>query len=1138
MKFPAYWPSGLDLDETDTSFDPNTVYYGIFDPTKRYAYDSTGNYFYETSSGEWSGSFLNWLTMRRYDILLKILVGGNYKVGVNGNKFIQGFNTLEKYIYVGHYIFKKKCSYRGFFPSVYIGKTFYVGVDRDGINEERTDRNDRFWFKVGGKYYAIRLKVDEQPAGILHAMPENQIRLGIMVFNHGDRYEDDIGKDGGYVVRYIADIDNTTSIADIFLNQDVYETDSSPLPLLYPHNWTPLAETLYEAVRYFKAEASAYNSVNYANYDPIQYWCQKNFVILITDGESTKDQNLPGTCFSGYGVVRDSSFNIKNWMDKIASNEGYSSQWCSSLSSDGSYYLEGVAYYSHVSDLRSDLSGKQTLTLFTIYTFGRSERAVDILSKAAKYGGFSDSNNNAIPDIQAEWDSDNDGTPDNFFMAPSARELRDALEKVLNAIIAQTLSGTSVSVLSEKAQNGMLSHQAVFYPVKKFVSENQTTEVTWIGYLYTWWLYNSFIVQNIREDTNENKQLDITADWILEWILDESGNLQIKAYSSYANGTRSILEKTYNSFDETHPVWEAGEKLAQENATERKIYTVSSENTLVEFTKNNKSAFSAYFGNNTGFPSCLDNSADNLIEYIRGKDIEGCRNRTTDSGKVWKLGDIIYSTPIAVEYPEYSVVFVGANDGMLHAFRAGYLTKRGFFGSTALYDSSTSNTYAHLGEELWAFIPKNALPYLRYLADPEYCHVYFVDLPPYIISIKGRRILIGGMRFGGATGCNSTSAVNPPDDTCTDPQSDNCVGRSSYFALDVTNPEQPEFLWEFTDKDLGFTYSGPAHITHNGNHYIMFASGPTSYNGTSEQPLKFFILELSTNGTIGSIKETYTKTLLDFPNSFGGRLFTEGVDYNGDGNTDMVFVGVNKSTEEGNVIGIKITDEDPDNWQYVKLFSSNINPVVSKIEYMKCFNENFIYFGTGRWFFKTDNSTSQNNKVYGIRIDACLNDIEKCEIDPLSDLYNDENNVCNALLQDDKTTGWYVELDPEEEGYMKEKDVSDPTPSEQNIIFFTTIQPTGDICGFGGRSRMWALNCATGGNSNSGCPEGAYRTQGFQGTLFLQLSGGNIVQITEETFTENNNRATPWYKGIAPETATPLVSPRRSKGELILWIER
>ena len=88
-----------------------------------------------------------------------------------------------------------------------------------------------------------------------------------------------------------------------------------------------------------------------------------------------------------------------------------------------------------------------------------------------------------------------------------------------------------------------------------------------------------------------------------------------------------------------------------------------------------------------------------------------------------------------------SVVFVGANDGMLHAFQTGILTTQGLPSSTSSsthqIETLTGIPPSSMGQELWAFIPKNSLPYLRCLAapPPSSCHLYYNDLSPYITSM-------------------------------------------------------------------------------------------------------------------------------------------------------------------------------------------------------------------------------------------------------------------------------------------------------------------------------------------------------------------------------------------------------------------
>ena len=81
------------------------------------------------------------------------------------------------------------------------------------------------------------------------------------------------------------------------------------------------------------------------------------------------------------------------------------------------------------------------------------------------------------------------------------------------------------------------------------------------------------------------------------------------------------------------------------------------------------------------------------------------------------------------------MAYVGANDGMLHAFKHGKLeqtwTGKGTNDQARLANPDPTTP---LGSEVWAFVPKNSLPYLKYLADEDYCHLYYVDAPSTIID--------------------------------------------------------------------------------------------------------------------------------------------------------------------------------------------------------------------------------------------------------------------------------------------------------------------------------------------------------------------------------------------------------------------
>jgi len=1124
MRLAAYWPRKLGWDKIDKTFDPNRLYYGIFDPRSRYSYNSWGEYFYEDKNGDWSGNFLNWLTMRRWDILQKVLVGGIVQRTFWGT-FLEGLDLSgHKNLKAFKKACKENCTDYSPYDSDYVYHVGVIGgyfkVYRPGTSEEA--------------YYRIRVKIDYEPIGIIQKTADS-VRYGLMVFNHGSLYEKGDGtRDGGKVIYEVSDDASVDELVETIRDA-------------FPSTWTPLAETYYEAVRYFQHRRSAYNDTSYG--DPIDLRCRKNFVILVTDGESTMDRNLPDSAFSGkVPKVTDSQFSIKEWIGKVEDLEGVKSgsYYKKKLSSRGTYYLPGVSFYAHTTDLRGDFEGEQNLTLYVIYTFGKS--GSDLLKLAAKYGGFTDIDGDGEPD-EGEWDKDGDGLPDTYFEASSGYKLEEALMNAIADILKRASSGSSVATLGGKATKGATLTQALFFPNKRFDSYS----VDWIGALYAWWFYNIPGAQNIREDSDEDKKLTVVRDRIIEWAINDAGNLEISLYSSTPSGQKDKKVAVYSSFDDLKPLWEAGEELQFTRPEDRTIYTTDG-SSLISFDEENAKKLSRYFGSLNR--SCFS-SPEELVSYIRGRDVEGCRSRKVDDeGNTWKLGDIIYSTPVVVKYKDYSVVFVGANDGMLHAFKVGYTkSNRSKAQPVSLQNSITDSGTDELGEELWAFIPKNALPYLRFLADKDYCHMYLVDLKPYIYELDedgdkkpDRIILIGGMRFGGAGkvpedswwssfftgmissffGKSNEEEVYPPPDTCT--SASDCVGLSAYFALDITEPENPKFLWEFTHEDLGFTYSGPAVVKTSTTPgwdglYAVFASGPQNYKGTTKQNLKLFVVDLKTGELVKEINTTLKR-------SFGGRLFTNGVDLDNDGATDYFFMGYVKDTDKGGVIKVK-TQGKPENW---KIRDEDVlklkQPVVSQVRFAQCFKHPYIYFGSGRWFYKEDNDFKRA-AIYGIPLN--------CKGKECSFVADFSDETCS-----EERKAWKVPLEHPEKPFLKERIISDPTITKDNVVIFTSVEPNGDPCSFGGRSRVWVLNCATGQGLTDECPR--YEINELKGTLLLQLSGANIKDIkfdwekgerTPDVLTQEGGKATDWFTGVVPESAPPFIQPYGGLvGELLLWLER
>ena len=881
--------------------------------------------------------------------------------------------------------------------------------------------------------------------------------------------------------------------------------------------------------------------------------CVRNYVILASDGQWNTD------------VWGNISCSINDGFEFMSSDPAVAAYRMHTDVLRVEESLAGVEYEINVSGVYTlglflGGTGEQSLKNVAMYgsfntSFGSWPDDLDDYPKGTCwmddcsewYGMGKGSACTPLPLSTPDWDKNGDGVPDTFLNAHNATEIKKSLLKFLRDILKKVSSGSSVSVLAEKQKKGSTVIQAVFYPEKNFGAKG----ISWIGHVYEYWFLNTKTAQNMREDTNEDKELNILDDYIIEFLIDSSGNLFIDAYESDPSGRKSSLARTYNSIDDVHHLWDAGEHLKNMTADSRRIYGVSEDRSMKEFIPSNKNDFDEFLGS-TDFPDCLTDGGspdyEKLIMYIRGEDFDGCRDRTTEDGNVWKLADIINSSPLVVNYGDFSITFVGANDGMFHAFTSGYIKKQAGSTVAVLCESKDSNCGAGavLGEEIWAFIPKNAMPYLRYLAEPGYCHIYFVDLSPYGIELDydgdgnvDKRIVIGGFRLGGGCDCTGVECVKPPSDTCpnsSDPST--CVGLSSYFAIDVTDPYRPRFLWEFTHQDLGFSYSGPAYIKRkSGNtwkHFIMFASGPTSFEGHSNKPLSVFVLDLLT----GNLLKQYTVPALN--NSFGGKLFTNGLDINGDGQTDYVFLGYTKNvgtTSQGGVLKIWTGDANPDNWEFDKqYFNLAHNPVTAKVESMICFGKPYVFFGTGRFFYKEDDETTLN-ALYGVPF--LCDENNNCETGSINSAHSVDLEPLPCENIADKTQGaWMITLRDNDEVYLKERNISNPTVSNFNAVFFTTTRPTSDLCSFGGRNRSWAFNCATGERITS------KRCQGYTINIppfkyLVQLSGGNIAVYGKNSFTEEGGRATEEGLGIPSESGGKLILPSEGgKLRILLWLEK
>ncbi len=368
-------------------------------------------------------------------------------------------------------------------------------------------------------------------------------------------------------------------------------------------------------------------------------------------------------------------------------------------------------------------------------------------------------------------------------------------------------------------------------------------------------------------------------------------------------------------------LWDAGIALnSQDWDTGREILTYNADNGVkdgVPFRWNDLSATqqTALDWN----PVTLSDDGDgwDRLKYLRGDDSnEGSKYRA----RLRKLGDIVHSAPFFVGVPPYSypdtlesvtyssfatanktrtpMVYVGANDGMLHGFNA------------------------DTGAEVFAYVPRPGYGNLSKLTSPAYSHRYFVDgdatVVDAFVNSAWMSVLAGSLGRGG----------------------------QGIYALDVTDPTvltegnaDNVVLWEFTDADdpdLGYTYGTPVTVKMaNGKWAVVFANGynNTEADGdastTGHAVLYIAFIEGGQDGT-WTLGADYIKldTEMGDPTTPNGLATPAPVDVNGDEIIDYIYAG----DQQGNMWKFLVNDPNPAAWRLAYGNDNKPQPLISAVD--------------------------------------------------------------------------------------------------------------------------------------------------------------------------------------------------------------
>jgi len=510
---------------------------------------------------------------------------------------------------------------------------------------------------------------------------------------------------------------------------------------------------------------------------------------------------------------------------------------------------------------------------------------------------------------------------------------------------------------------------------------------------------------------------------------DWSGRLDARAVN--ADGSLGAL------------VWDAEEQLALRSPATRNIFTRRSDtDTAVEFDFTNLSA-TQQAALNRSASGTTDGLGAQRVNWLRGDDAAhvSFRSRLPAGGVApgdrRLLGDIINSNP---QFSE-GVLYVGANDGMLHAF-----------------DAST-------GEELFAYIPsallvpEGAEPFapVSRLMDPDYGHRYFVDGTVSVVdlSVVGtpRRVLVGSMGAGGRT----------------------------MFALDVTNPASfgaSDVLWEFEHPELGYNVGPPAIVKmSDGTTAAVFGNG---YNSDSDRAM-LFVVNVDTGaliqvidtgvGSSGSPNGLAAPVVTDWPvsNLRANRVYAGDLQ----GNLWRFNVGGAAGTwnDAGNVTAIFTAVGPGGNPQpitaqpIIALNPSNANEIV-------------VAFGTGSYFRLDDQDMpgAPVQSLYGI-LDTTAgvsavtrgNLLQQEITSQTLETFGAESvvvrvvsdNVFNPVVHQ----GWYLDLTVED-GERVISEATFPTGPLQRRVRFSTLIPDENPCGTGRRGFIMDLDIVAGSRTD------------------------------------------------------------------------
>lgn len=679
-------------------------------------------------------------------------------------------------------------------------------------------------------------------------------------------------------------------------------------------NSTPLREALSRVGRYYAGLNDGINKgmIEGTNLDPIQYSCQQNFSILSTDGYWNGNN---GVDLAGNAIQNEDNVNSGYSTRAKGSFDGAFSSAKNTLADTAMYYYKNdLRTTGSVSTNNVPVSINDTNPSQHMVTYAISLGLNGLMNYTPDYITGKNTDFERIKAGTADWPVPNTGIGPTliddlwhatvngrgiFYSAQNSTDLINGLTSAISSLLSQAGASAAASTSSPNIT-----------PSENSIFSGSYRTVAWDGELKS----NSIDPNTgiINPSTNWSARTVLNSQSLAS---SDTRNL----YYMHNNPASSIL-KPFNKISMSVSELNNFTNKCSTNSLGQCLLLTPAQKTLID-------------------------NGDSLINYLRGQS-QYDKNNTTNPlfrAREYTLGDIVNSSPVYVSKPVYDwtdttyqtyktanlgrkkMVYIGSNDGMMHAF-----------------DADT-------GSEVWGIYPRQTMSKLHILADYDYTfkHQFMVDgeMSAMDVQIGGvwKTVIVSGFSSGS----------------------------KGYFAVDITDPLNPKALWESCiDPTLcsvhiptmGFSYGNPI-ITKRylDNKWVAYVtSGYDNTDGIG----RVYELDIET----GSVLRTFT-----IPGTYTN------ADQAGLSKLNAYFDNFSKENKakylyggdlNGNIWKWDLSDSSTTTAYYIGTAtdpSGAKQSITTAIDLGKIDTHTVLFVGTGKFLNTGDYSSTQVNSIYAFK---------------------------------------------------------------------------------------------------------------------------------------------------------------------------